>query len=65
MFAAIKMNSYRSKFLNNNPFLLMYKFFNDLSTKVDYSSSYFVGKKEIINYLNLTTQQYTNYQTNR
>ena len=55
MFAAIKMNSYRSKFLNNNPFLLMYKFFNDLSTKVDYSSSYFVGKKEIINYLNLTT----------
>ena len=51
----IKMNNYRSKFLINNPFLLMCKHFNDLSTKVDYSSSYFVVKKEIINYLNLRT----------
>ena len=55
MFAPIKMNNYRSNFLNNNPFLLMCKHFNDLSSKVDYSSPYFVVKKEIINYLNLTT----------
>ena len=55
MFAPIKMNNYRSNFLNNNPFMLMCKHFNYLSSKVDYSSSYFVVKKEIINYLNLTT----------
>ena len=52
MFAPIKMNN----FLNNNQFLLMCTHFNDLSSKVDYSSSYFVVKKEIINYLNLTTK---------
>ena len=33
----------------------MCKHFNDLSSKVNYSSSDFVVKKEIINYLNLTT----------
>ena len=56
MFAPIKKNNYRSNFLNNDPFLLMCKHFNDLSIKVDYSSAYFVVKKEIINYLiNLTT----------
>ena len=48
MFAPIKMNNYRSNFLNNNPFMLMCKHFNDLSTKVDYSSSYFIVKKEIL-----------------
>ena len=50
MFADIKINNYRNNFLNDNPFLLMCKHFNDLSTKVDYCSSYFVVKKEIINY---------------
>ena len=55
MFAPIKMNNYRRNFLNNNPFMLMCKHFNDLSSKVDYSLSYFVVKKEIIIYLNLTT----------
>ena len=55
MFAPIKMNNYRSNFLNNNRFMLMCKYFNDLSSKVDYSSSYIVVKKAIINYLNLTT----------
>ena len=55
MFAPIKMNNYGSNLLNNNPIVLMCKNFNDLSSKVDYSSSYFVVKKEIINYLNLTT----------
>ena len=44
MFAPIKMNNYRSNFLNNNPFMLMCKHFNDLSSKVDYFSSYFVVK---------------------
>ena len=33
MFAPIKMNNYRYNFLNN-PFLLMCKNFNDLSTKI-------------------------------
>ena len=42
MFARIKMNNYRSNFLNNNSFLLMCKHFNGLSSKLDYSSSYFV-----------------------
>ena len=55
MFAPIKMHNYRSNFLNNNPFLLMCKHFNNLPTKVDYSSSNFVVKEEIINYLNLRT----------
>ena len=55
MFAPIKMNNYGSNFLNNNPFLLICKHFDDLSSKIDYSASYFVVKKEIINYLNLTT----------
>ena len=48
IFAPIKMNNYWSNFLNNNPFLLMCKHFNDLSSKVDYYTSYFVVKKESI-----------------
>ena len=55
MFAPIKMNNYRSNFLNNNTLKLMCKNYNDLSSKVDYSSSYFVVKKVIITYLNLAT----------
>ena len=51
-----EMNNYRSNFLNNNPFLLMCKHFNDLSSKVDYSSSYFVVKKEILNLCILNTE---------
>ena len=41
----IKINNYRSHFLNYNPFLLICKHFNDLSTKVDYSSYYFIVNK--------------------
>ena len=33
-FAAIKMNNYRSNFLNNNPIMLMFKYFNDLSSRL-------------------------------
>ena len=54
MFDPIKMNDYRSNLLNNNPFLLMCKHFKNLSTKVDYSSSYFLFKTDINNYFNVT-----------
>ena len=63
MLAPIKLNNYGSNFLNKNPFLLMCKHLNDLSSKVYYSSSYFVIKKEFIKYLNVTTINKLNLTT--